>query len=85
MAGKLAVRDAPVTNRPIARSNLTGGRNILAQLRETDGGFSVSEQKLAALVLAQTAQVTRMSLRGVCDRGRGQSADCDPLLPCAGL
>jgi len=62
MAGKLAVRDAPVTNRPIARSNLTGGRNILAQLRETDGGFSVSEQKLAALVLAQTAQVTRMSL-----------------------
>src|SRR5882757_8435818 len=62
MAGKLAERDAPVTNRPIARSNLTGGRNILTQLRETDGDFSAAEQKLAALVLAQTAQVTRMSL-----------------------
>ena len=62
MPGRAALQDAPVTVSPIARGNLTGGRNILARLREMQGDFSASEQKLAALVLAQAAQVTRMSL-----------------------
>jgi RpiR family carbohydrate utilization transcriptional regulator len=62
MPGRLALQDAPVTVSPIARGNLSGGRNILARLREMQGDLSASEQKLAALVLAQAAQVTRMSL-----------------------
>jgi len=62
MPGRLALQDAPVTVSSITRGNLTGGRNILARLREMQGDFSASEQKLAALVLAQAAQVTRMSL-----------------------
>jgi len=61
MPGRLAVQDAGTTNRP-TRGNLTGGRSILARLREMQDDFSTSEQKLAALVLARAAQVTRMSL-----------------------
>ena len=61
MPGRLAVQDAGTTNRP-TRGILAGGRSILARLREMQDDFSTSEQKLAALVLARAAQVTRMSL-----------------------
>ena len=56
------MHDTGVARRPISRSNLTGGRNIIVQLRDQQLAFSAAEQKLAALVLAEAARVTRMSL-----------------------
>ena len=61
MQAKLAAPEIAIGNPATGRGNLAGARNILAQLREVSD-FSVSEQKLAALVLAQAARVTRMSL-----------------------
>jgi RpiR family carbohydrate utilization transcriptional regulator len=56
------LHETGIAKRPISRGNLAGGRNIIVQLRDQRSSFSSAEQKLAVLVLAEAARVTRMSL-----------------------
>jgi RpiR family transcriptional regulator, carbohydrate utilization regulator len=56
------LQDTGIAGRPISRGNLTGGRNIIAQLRDQRSALSTAEQKLATFALAEAARVTRMSL-----------------------
>ena len=56
------MHNADIAGRPISRGNLTGGRNIIVQLRDQRSTLSTAEQKLATFVLAEAARVTRMSL-----------------------